>query len=94
MSFILKPWHLFLSILVGLVNHKAQQIIEFQNAQIKALLKISGRKRILLTNELRRIIAVKGKVLGRKAYDGTDDHRHARYDLTLASETHCSEMGL
>ena len=67
MQFILNSWHLLFFILCGLVNQQAQQIIAFQNAQIKALLKIMGRKRVLLTDDLRRIIAVKGKILGRKA---------------------------
>jgi hypothetical protein len=35
MNFILKPWQLFLLILSGWINHRQQEIIEFQNAQIK-----------------------------------------------------------
>ena len=42
-------------------------IIAFQNAQIRALLKKVGRKRVLLDDEQRRLLAVKGHAIGRKA---------------------------
>ncbi len=67
MSFILQPWHLAFVALSSWVNQRQQQIIEFQNAEIEALLKKLGTKRILLTDDQRRILAVKGKALGRKA---------------------------
>jgi hypothetical protein len=51
----------------GWVNQRQTDIINFQNAQIDALLKKLGKKRILLTDDQRRILAVKGKSIGRKA---------------------------
>jgi putative transposase len=66
MSFVLRPWQLFFFILSGWVNRQQQEIIEFQNAQIQALIEKMGRKRILLTDDQRRVLAVKGKALGRK----------------------------
>ena len=66
MSFILQPWQLLLAILSGLVQHRQQQIIEFQNSEIEALLKTLGKKRILLTDDQRLLLAVKGQSLGRK----------------------------
>jgi putative transposase len=66
MSFLLEPWHILLATLCGLVNHCQQQIIEFQNAQIEALLKKQGTKRVLLDDEQRRLLGVKGHALGRK----------------------------
>jgi hypothetical protein len=48
MNFILRPWQLFFLILSGLVNRQQQQIIEFQNAQIRALMDKMRRRRILL----------------------------------------------
>ena len=50
-----------------MVNQRQQQIIEFQNAQIEALLKKLGRKRLLLDNAQRRLLAVKAHAIGRKA---------------------------
>ena len=94
MRFKLNPWHMLFFALAGLVNKEAQRIIAFQNAQIKALLKIMGRRRVILTNDLRRIIAVKGKVLGRKAMEGTDDHCNTGHHPPLAQGACCQEMGL
>lgn len=43
------------------------QIFVFQNDQIKALLNLLGKKRLLLTDDQRRVLAVKGHAPGRKA---------------------------
>ena len=67
MQFILQPCHILLAALVGWANERQQQIIEFQNDQIQALLKLLGKKRVLLTDDQRRVLAVKGHALGRKA---------------------------
>jgi transposase InsO family protein len=67
MSFILHPWQLFFLILSGLVNRKQQEIIDFQNAQIRILMDKMGRKRILLTDDQRRVLAFRAKALGRGA---------------------------
>ncbi len=67
MNLILAPWHVAFVALCGWVNQRQQQIIEFQNAQIETLLKLHGRKRILLTDDQRRMLAVKAFALGRQA---------------------------
>lgn len=67
MSFTLQPWYVLFAALCGLVNHRQQQIIEFQNAQIRALLKKVGGKSVLFDDEQRRLLAVKGHAIGRKA---------------------------
>lgn len=67
MRFVFQPWQLFFLILAGWINRKQQDVIEFQNAQIRILMQKMGRKRILLSDDQRRILAVKGKALGRKA---------------------------
>jgi putative transposase len=67
MSFLLQPWHIMLAALSGLVNQRQQQIIEFQNAQIEALLEQLGKKRLLLNDDQRRLLAVKAHAIGRKA---------------------------
>ena len=67
MSFLLQPWQLLLLILASWVNRQQQMIIQFQDEQIRSLLEHQGRKRLLLTNDQRRRLAVKGKALGRKA---------------------------
>jgi len=67
MSFLLQPWHILFTALCAMVNERQQQTIEFQNAQIKALLKKLAKKRILPTDDQRRMLAVKRKSIGRKA---------------------------
>ena len=66
MRFVFQPWQLFFLILAGWINRQQQDIIEFQTAQIRILMEKMGRKRILLTDDQRRILAVNGKTLGRK----------------------------
>jgi len=67
MQFMLQPCHIVLAALIGWANERQQQIIDFQNDQIEALLKKLGKKRLLLTDDQRRVLAVKGHALGRKA---------------------------
>ena len=67
LSFILQPWQLFFMILASWVHREQQKIIEFYQAELKALMDAQGKKRLLLTDDQRRLLAVKGKSLGRKA---------------------------
>ena len=66
MNFILEPWQLFLFYLAGWVNREQQEMIEYLRAENQVLKEKLGKKRILLTDDQRRKLAVKGKVLGRK----------------------------
>ena len=50
-----------------MVNHRQQEVIEFQNAQIRILMDKVGRKRLLLSDDPRRVLAAKGKAIGRRA---------------------------
>jgi putative transposase len=67
MHFILQPWQVLFVAFCGWVNQRQTEMIEFQNAQIAALLEKLGKKRILLDDDQRRLLAVKGKSIGRKA---------------------------
>ena len=67
MPFLLQPWHILLAALCGMVNERQQQVIEFQNAQIETLLKKLGKKRLLLNDDQRRLLAVKAHAIGRKS---------------------------
>ena len=67
MPFLLQPWHILLAALCGMVNERQQQIIQVQNAQIETLLKKLGKKRLLLDDDQRRLLAVKAHAIGRKA---------------------------
>ena len=46
MDLLVAPWHIAFAALARWVNERQQQIIEFQNSRIEALLQKLGRKRI------------------------------------------------
>jgi len=66
MEFILQPWQLFLVILAGWMNRQQQEVIEYLRTENQVLKEKLGKKRILLDDDQRRRLAVKGVVLGRK----------------------------
>jgi hypothetical protein len=66
MNFIFQPWQLVLVILAGWVNRQQQEVIEYLRTENQVLKEKLGKKRILLNDDQRRRLAVKGKVLGRK----------------------------
>src|ERR1041384_340993 len=66
MSFVLQPWQFLLTVLAGWINQEQQLRIDFLLAQAEVLMEKLGPKRILLNDEQRVRLAVKGKVLGRK----------------------------
>jgi len=61
------PWQLMLVVLAGWINRHQQDANSFLHTQNQVLMELIGNKRILLTDDQRRRLAVKGKVLGRKA---------------------------
>src|ERR1035438_1908712 len=69
MTFVLQPWQLLLSILAGWINDEQQKRIEYLRTENQVLREKVGKKRILLDDDQRRRLAVKGKVLGRKALE-------------------------
>jgi putative transposase len=53
-------------ILAGWVNRKQQETIDYLRTENQVLKETHGEKRILLNDDQRRRLAVKGRVLGRK----------------------------
>ena len=66
MNFILQPWQLLLVILAHWINRQQQQVIEYLRTENQILLEKAGKKRLLLNDDQRRRLAVKGKALGHK----------------------------
>ena len=66
MTFILQPWQLFVVILASWINRQQQEVIEYLRTENAVLKEKFGRKRILLSDDQRRRLAVKGIVLGRR----------------------------
>ena len=65
-NFILKPWHFLAVVVAGWINQQQQQLIEYLRTENQVLKEKLGKKRILLSDDQRRRLAVKGKVLGWK----------------------------
>ena len=66
---ILHPWHLLTAIIAGAVNREQQRAIEYLRTVNQVLKEKLRKKRIMLNDDQRRRLAVKGKLLGRKALD-------------------------
>jgi hypothetical protein len=69
-EFVLKPWHLLVLFEASHLNREQQRIIEYLQVENQVLREKLGKKRILLNDDQRRRLAVKGKVLGRKLLRG------------------------
>ena len=67
MNLFLQPWRLLLFALAGWLNRQQQVALDFQRSEIQVLLEIIGKKRLILNDDQRRRLAVKGKLVGRKA---------------------------
>ena len=67
MDFNLQLWQLYVVILTGWINRQQQEVIEYLLTENQVLKEKLGKKRILLTDDQRRRLAVKGKILGRKS---------------------------
>ncbi len=66
MHFILEPWQLFFFVLAGWINRQQQEVIEYLRTENQVLKEKLGESRVLLDDDQRRRLAVKGKILGRK----------------------------
>jgi hypothetical protein len=66
MYLTLKPWQLYLVIIAGWVHRQQQFVIEYLIIENRILQETHGKKRILLTDDQRCRLSVKGKILGRK----------------------------
>ena len=62
----LQPWHFLLLILAGWINRRRQDAVEYLLTENRVLREKLGKSRILLDDDQRRRLAVKGRILGRK----------------------------
>ena len=62
----LRPWHVLLATLAGWINRDQQTIINYLQEENRVLREQLGRTRLRLTDRQRRLLAAKGKLLGRK----------------------------
>jgi len=66
MEFVLHPWHVLVLTLSALMNREQQKAVEYLKTENQVLREKLGKKRLLLNDDQRRRLAVKGKFLGRK----------------------------
>ena len=66
MSFLFQPLHAFVAVLVEYVRQQQEMVIEYLQVENQVLRELNAGNRILLTDRQRRLLAVKGKALGRK----------------------------
>lgn len=57
---------MYLTILAGWINRQQQFVIDYLRTENQILRETYGKKRVLLSNDQRRRLAVKGRILGRK----------------------------
>lgn len=62
-----RPWQLLLVSLAGWINSNQQRVIEYLREENRVLKEQRGGKRLRLTDDQRRRLAVKGKAIGYKA---------------------------
>jgi hypothetical protein len=70
MKSVLHSWQMLLLILAGWVNRHPQSEIEYPSAENRILREKIGNKRILLSDDQRRRLAINGKILGKRAVCG------------------------
>ena len=70
LEFILKPWQLIVLFLASHFDREQQSVIDYLQVENQVLREKLGKKRILLNDDQRRRLAVKGKALGRRALRG------------------------
>ena len=66
MNVIFRPWPFLLAIFSGWINDLSRRQIDYLQTEVEIFKETFGPRRILLTDDQRRRLAVKGKLLGRK----------------------------
>jgi hypothetical protein len=89
---VLKPWQFMLLTLAGWINRSQQEAIEYLRAENQVLVEQLKGKRLRLTDEQRRKLAIPGQDTGAQAVGGSGYDRDARYDSGVAPEAHRTEV--
>ena len=66
MSFLLHPLQVVLAVLSESICREQEKVIEYLQLENQILREKLGGKRVLLSDEQRRRLAIKGKALGRQ----------------------------
>jgi hypothetical protein len=67
MATVLHPWQILVAAMAGWITRQQDAVIDYLREENRVLKKQLGRKRLRLTDEQRRRLAVRGKAIGRRA---------------------------
>ncbi len=67
MATVLQPWQIFVAALAGWISRHQDAVIEYLREENRVLRQQLGRRRLRLTDDQRRRLAVRGKAIGRWA---------------------------
>ena len=67
MSTVLHPWQILVAAMAGWISRQQDAIIEYLREENRVLKQQLGRRRLRLTDDQRRRLAVRGKAIGRRA---------------------------
>ena len=67
MATVLQPWQILLAGLAGWISRQQDAVIDYLREENRVLKQQLGRRRLRLTDDQRRRLAVRGKAIGRRA---------------------------
>ena len=67
MAAMLQPWKILVAAFAGWIRREQDAVIEYLREENRVLKQQLGRKRLRLTDDQRRRLAVRGKAIGRRA---------------------------
>ncbi len=67
MAAVLQPWQILVAALAGWITRQQDAVIEYLREENRVLKQQLGRRRLRLTDDQRRRLAVRGKAIGRRA---------------------------
>ena len=67
MAAVFQPWQMLVAALAGWISREQDAVIEYLREENRVLKQQLGRKRLRLTDDQRRRLAVRGKAIGRRA---------------------------
>ena len=67
MAAVLQPWQILVAALAGWMGRQQDAVIEYLREENRVLRQQLGHRRLRLTDDQRRRLAVRGKAIGRRA---------------------------
>ena len=67
MAVVLQPWQILVAAMAGWISRQQDAVIEYLREENRVLKQQLGNKRLRLTDDQRRRLAVRGKAIGRRA---------------------------